>query len=411
MSTLSVPSQRSIRQTDFRSSAFKAHPYQFYKRLRAEAPVYRIKLFGTPGYLLSHYADVHALLKEKSTLVTKSKFTLEQDGGKAPWIPKVLEPALHNMLDSDPPDHTRLRSLVHQGFTPRRIEDLRKRIQTLCESLLDQAAAQGRFDLVKAYSLPLPMTIISDMLGVPQADRARFQRWSTKVVNVASLKDLLLGLPSLLMFMRYMRQLIAQRRADPQDDLISALVQARDENDQLSEDEVVGTIILLLIAGHETTVNLISNGTLALLENPEQCALLKAQPELMPTAIEELLRFTSPVEISTERYAREPLEYQGVTIPKGTAIFGIIGSANRDEEYFDDPDTLNIERTPNKHLSFGQGIHYCLGAPLARLEAEIAFATLFERMPNLRLATDPARLPWRRNTFLRGLEQLPVSVR
>jgi cytochrome P450 PksS len=264
-------------------------------------------------------------------------------------------------------------------------------------------------DLIHDYALPLPITIIAEMLGVPAQDRAKFHRWSSSIVSVSSNSEMLRVLPPTFLFMRYLRKFFKQRRAQPGDDLTTALIQAEESGDRLSEDELLAMVMLLLIAGHETTVNLIASGTLALLQHPEQKQMLCDDPGLIKPAIEELLRYTSPVDTATDRFAREDLTLAGVRIGRGEQILAVLGSANRDEEQFTNPDTLDITREPNRHLGFGQGIHYCLGAPLARLEGQIAINTLLHRLPNLRLAAAPEQLRWRRGLIIRGLEKLPVA--
>ena len=397
---------------DLASPQFKANPFGFYARLRATAPVYRAALPGKQSaWLITRYADVVATLKDERLAKDPLNALSEEQRANQPWIPAFLKPLSRNMLDLDGADHARLRALVHKAFTPRLIERLRDRVQTLADDLLGAATRTGQFDLIRDYALPLPITIISDLLGVPQADRQQFGRWSRRIVAVTSSPlDLPVALPALWQFMRFVRRLCAIRRADPQDDLLSALLRAEEAGDTLSEDELLAMVILILIAGHETTVNLIGNGTLALLENPDQLALLRENPTLSKSAIEELLRFTSPVEMATQRYAREPLTIAGTTIPRGEQVLAVIASANRDEHQFTQPGLLDLTREPNRHLAFGQGIHYCLGAPLARMEGQIAINTLLRHAPDLRLTVEPTALRWRRGMFLRGLEQLPLAL-
>ena len=313
------------------------------------------------------------------------------------------------MLDLDAPDHTRLRALVHKAFTPNLVGRMRTRIQTLADELLDRVLNDGEIDLIKDYALPLPLTIITEILGVPSSDRDKFHKWSKAVVSLTSPKATLRVIPNVWMFVRYLRRFFERRRRDPQDDLATALIQAEEAGDKLSPDELLAMVFLLLIAGHETTVNLIGNGMLALLEHPDSMNRLRREPAFIKTAVDELLRYTSPVFMSTERYAREDLNIHGITIPRGGMTLGVIGSANRDEAVFKNADVLNISRDPNKHLSFGQGIHFCLGAPLARLEGEIAINTLLRRMPDLHLSIASSSLRWRPSMLLRGLESLPVS--
>ena len=390
------------------SPAFKANPYPFYAQLRAEAPVFRTWLpTRQHAWLVTRYDD--ALLVLKDERLTKDRRIAIAEGQKAPWMPAMLRPLAQNMLDLDDPDHARLRGLVHKAFTARLIERLRGRIQAICHELLDAAEASGRIDLIGQYALPLPVTIIAELLGIPASDRSGFHRWSGSIVSVSSGADMLRALPAIWQLLRYMRRLIALRRADPRDDLLTALVQAEENGSSLSEDELLAMICLLLIAGHETTVNLIGNGTLALLQHPDQIERLRGDPTLIRPAVEELLRFTSPVELATERYAREAIELGGQQIARGELVLAVLGSANRDERQFAQPDALDLARDPNRHLAFGLGAHYCAGSPLARMEGAIAVQTLLDRMPHLRLASPHDRPRWRRGLFLRGLERLPLA--
>src|SRR5216683_2697826 len=399
---------------DLTSPRFKANPYPQYARLRADSPVRRTRLpDGRVAWLVARYADVAIALKDSR--LAKDSRRIEGHHRGVPFE-RLLEPLLKslavNMLDLDGADHDRLRRLVHKAFTPRLVDQLRDRIQRLADGLLDSAGRSRRFDLVSGYALPIPATVIADLLGVPATDRDRFHRWSSRMVSITSGRDFLLALPTALLFMRYLRRLFAVRRAEPREDLITALLQAHEAGDHLSSDELLSMMFLLLIAGHETTVNLIASGTMALLERPDELARLRREPDLLAsgTAVEELLRFTSPVQIATERYAVEDVQLSGTTIPRGSIVLALIASANHDEAQFVDPERLDLRRTPNPHLAFGQGAHYCLGAPLARLEAQIAFETLLRRLPELQLAISPAQVRWRRGLFLRGPTALPVRV-
>jgi cytochrome P450 len=400
---------------DLASPQFNANPYPFYAHLRAEAPVYRATLpHEQVAWLVTRYEDVLGILKDGRFVKDRLNAMPPEDKAKTPWVPSIFKPLTRNMLDVDEPDHTRLRALVRKVFTPRLLEQLRGRIQALCDELLDGLLHKGGMELVSDYALPVPATVIADLLGVPAQDRRKFHRWSSKIVSVspgaeAGLQGLRL-IPSVWAFMRYLRKQFEKRRADPEDDLITALVQAEEAGDNLSEDELLAMGFLLLVAGHETTVNLIASGTLALLEHPEQLEMLRHNPALIGLAVEELLRYTSPVQIATERFAREDVSIAGTTIPRGELVLAVIGSANHDEEQFESPETLDISRDPNKHVAFGKGIHHCLGASLARMEAQIAIATVVGRFPNLRLAVAPAALHWHQGLFLRGLEKLPLTV-
>jgi cytochrome P450 len=393
------------------SPQFKADPYPFYARLRAEAPVFRTSLPDQrPAWLITRYDDALAVLKDERLVKDRRNALTGERPAKPPWMPTFMRPLAQNMLDLDAPDHTRLRALVHQAFTPRRIEQLRARIQILCDQLLDAAQAQGHLELVQAYALPIPLTIIAELLGVPPADRPAFRRWSEHVVAISSVAGLLRALPGVWRIVRYLRGLCARRRADPQDDLLTALVQAEEAGDRLNEDELLGMVFLLLLAGHETTVNLIGNAVLTLMQHSEQRELLRQNPAQIKPAVEELARYASPVIVATERYAREELTIAGVTIPRGELVLAVIASANRDERKFADPDRLDLTREPNHHLAFGQGIHYCLGAPLARMEVQIALTTLLGRAPELRLSRPAESLQCRPGIFVRGLEQLPMAL-
>jgi cytochrome P450 len=401
-----------MRDVNITSAEFKADPYPFYARLRAEAPVYRVVLPDKrPAWLLTRYDDVAAALKDERLVKDRANAMSREQLTKQPWAPAFIRPIERNMLCVDGPDHARLRALVHKAFTPRRIEDMRVRIQRISDDLLDAAVGKGRMDLIGDFALPLPVTVIADILGIPQADRHKFHRWTRAMISATASAHLvqLLIIPNMLAFLRYIRKLIQTRRADPQDDLTSALVQAEEAGDQLSEDELVAMIFLLLVAGHETTVNLIGNGMLALLEHRDQLEKLQNDPALIKTAVEELLRYASPVELADERYAREDITLHGVTIPRGELVYAALASANRDERQFPNADMLDITREPNRHLAFGQGTHYCLGAPLARLEGQIAISTLLRRMPDLGLAVAPSALRWNKGIILRGLEALPVA--
>ncbi len=402
---------QTLPQPDFKSQRFKSNPFPVYARLREEAPVFRIKIPGNEvGWLVTRYEDVAQVLKHGGISKDRLGSMTPEQQAKLPWFFKFFTPLVQNMLGRDPPDHTRLRALVHKAFTPRLIERLRSRVQTLSDELLDAAARKGSMDLVAEYAFLLPVTIIAEMLGVPPGDYRKFQHWSNRLVSGTDMTDMLLSIPSVVMFTRYLRKLIAQRRTSLGDDLLSALIQAEEAGDKLTPDELVSMVFLLLVAGHETTVNLISSGTLALLQHPEQLERLRKEPGLIEPAVEELLRYASPVEISTERIARENITVSGVTIPRGDLVFAVLASANRDERQFKDPDTLDLGREPNKHVSFGLGIHYCLGAPLARLEGQIAIQTLVNRFPNLRLATPAESLKWRTGFLMRGPKKLPVKL-
>jgi cytochrome P450 PksS len=400
-----------VTEAEIRTPAFKADPYPFYAQLRDQAPVCRLVLSDKQSaWLVTRYDDVVTALKDERFCNERAKALTPEQAARTPWMPKVFKPLERNLLSLDAPDHSRLRALVHKAFTPRLIEKMRTRVQTLCDGLLDAVEGQGRMDLIRDYALPLPTTIIAEMLGVPTGDRHRFHRWSNAMISSSSsMWGKLMVMPHVMAFMRYIGKLIKSRSAHAQEDLTSALVSAREAGDRLSDDELSAMIFLLLVAGHETTVNLIGNGLLALLDHPEQMARLRQDPALVKAAVEELLRYDGPVHIASERYPCEDVAIAGVTIPRGEMIFPMLGSANRDERQFDRPDELEIAREPNRHVAFGQGVHYCVGAPLARMEGQIAINTLLGRFPELRLAVPRANLRRRPGMGLHGLAALPLA--
>jgi cytochrome P450 PksS len=288
---------------------------------------------------------------------------------------------------------------------------MRERIQNLTHELLDDVAQRGRMDLVRDYALPVPTTVIAEMLGVPVEDRHKFHGWTSAIVSAnPTTWGMVKALPNVMAFLKYIRKLVRLRQVDPKEDLISALVEAKEAGDRLNEDELLAMIFLLLVAGHETTVNLIANGTLALFTHRDQMERLRQEPGLIKSGVEELLRYAGPLLTASERFAREDITIGNVTILRGEMVYAVIASANRDASQFPNPDSLDITREPNRHLAFGLGAHFCLGAPLARMEGQIAINTLLARCPNLRLIDPPESLRWRRGFVLRGLEALPVSL-
>jgi hypothetical protein len=375
-------------------------PYPVYQRLRAEDPVH-LSPIGT--WVLSRYDDAAMILHDPRFGRRGFQQVLEARFGR--------HGLGSSMLFQDPPDHTRLRTLVSKGFTPRVVEGMRPKIQQIVDRLLDEAAG-GRMDLMEQLAYPLPVIVICEMVGVPAEDRDRFRDWSYAIAR--SLDAIAFPDPELVARANaasdalgaYFRELVAERRSRPRADLLSALIAAEEAGDRLTTEELFATGILLFIAGHETTVNLIGNGTLALLRHPDQLALLRERPELIQSAVEELLRYDAPVQ-RTGRLVYEDVPIDDKVIPKGSIAVGLIGSANRDPAHFAEPDRLDITRADNRHLAFGWGIHFCLGAPLARLEGQLAIGTLLRRYPRLALATD--RLQWRETSTLRGLKMLPVS--
>jgi len=384
---------------------FVADPYPMYHRLRAEDPVHHSPL---GFWVLTRYPDVMAMLRDPRLIKEPiAAFVAARFGMAVP-------PGLGlSMLDRDPPDHTRLRGLVSKAFTPRALERLRPEIQQIVDGLLDEVGARGSMDLIEEFAYPLPVRVICEMLGVPVKDHERFKAWG---LDIARGLDAIMLPPDSEVGKRsvsgrralaeYFRKLIAERRAAPRDDMLSALIAAEEAGDKLNEEELLATCILLLVAGHETTVNLIGNGTLALLRHPDQLRKLRENPGLIGTAVEELLRFDGPVQ-RTARIPSEDITIGGQTIGKGEMVMPFLGAADRDPTQFPEPDRLDITRADNRHIAFGMGIHFCLGAPLARMEGQIAINTLLARLPKVALATD--RPQFRQSLTLRGLQALPVS--
>jgi cytochrome P450 len=383
---------------------FVANPYPTYHRLRAEDPVH----YSPLGFwVLTRYEDVVASLRDPRFVKEPiAAYVAARLGSPTPGAGLA-------MLDRDPPDHTRLRGLVSKAFTPRVVEVLRPRIQQMVDGLLDAVESKGSMDLVEDFAYPIPVVVICEMLGVPVADRERFKEWG---VDIARGLDAILLPPDSEVALRsraartalaeYFRELIAERRRSPRADLLSGLIAVEEAGDKLNEEELLATCILLLVAGHETTVNLIGNGSLALLRHPAELRRLRDNPGLIASAVEELLRFDGPVQ-RTARIPSEDVTFGDRTIPKGEMVMPFIGAADRDPAQFPDPDRLDIARADNRHIAFGWGIHFCLGAPLARVEGQIAINTLVRRLPKLALATDQPE--YRRSLTLRGLVTLPVS--
>ncbi len=393
---------------DLAGSDFRADPYPFYARMRREAPVCRMKLPGYgEGWMITRHDDVVGALKDPRL---SSDMVASRSGGRARWIPRSFRILAKTMVTTDDPDHARLRTLVHKGFTPKMIERMAGRVQEISDALLARLEGRDVVDLLEEFALVLPMTVISEMLGVPEKERAKFRRFMLHLLDgpPPGLWRLITGLTNNVRMIRYLDGLIDLRRVEPDEGLITALVAAEQSGDRLSQDELVGMVFLLLLAGHETTVNLVGNGVLALLDNRDQLELLAANPGLIKPAIEELLRFTNPVQHSIVRHTKADMEIGGVKIAKGERVVLMLAAANRDEAVFADSERLDITRDPNRHLGFGLGIHFCLGAPLARMEGAIALNALIAKFPEMRLAIPRDTVKWRPNSLLRGLAALPI---
>jgi cytochrome P450 len=392
--------------------AFFADPHPTYHALRDHGPVYR----DGHTWIVTRYAQIKAVAHDPR--LRKGPVTQALVAALPPAAREAAAPfsdsIARNMLRVDPPDHTRLRGLVSKAFTPRTAEALRPRIERLVAELLDAVASVGGMDAIADFAYPLPATVIMEMLGIPQEDRDRFKTWSDH--QFAFLGGRFPGDPleparrageSTLAMNDYLRGLIAKRRRAPRADLISAMVAVEEQGDRLDEQELMATAALLLGAGHETTTNLIGNGLLALLRDRTQLRRLQEEPALMPSAVEELLRYDGPVQF-VNRVPAAAIEIDGVTIPAGDTVMLMLAAANRDPAQFPEPDRLEIARRPNDHLGFGFDRHFCLGAHLARVEAQIALSALLTRFPDLTLAADPDTLEWQPNPLIRGLRSLPV---
>jgi cytochrome P450 len=391
---------------------FIGDPYPDYEELRRSAPVVYDE--ATDHWLISRYRDVDALLRDRRFGRTYLHMATHQEMGRPTppgWHAPFWDLINAGILDMEPPDHTRVRKLVSKAFTPKFVEALRPRVQAIFDGLVDEVAGTGEFDMLPTLAEPLPVIVIADMLGVPAADQHLLRPWSADIVKMYELTPPVSAqqdaVRASVEFSEYLRGLARERRSHPGEDLISALVHVVDEGEHLTEDELVGTCVLLLNAGHEATVNSTLLGWWALFRHPDRLKELRADWSLLATSIEELLRFQTPLPMF-ERWVLEPFELHGVPIPKGAELGLLFDSANRDPDVFEDPDELRLDRRPNPHLTFGAGIHFCLGAPLGRMELQISFRTLLERFPDMELVEEPR---FKSNFIIRGLEGLRVDMR
>jgi cytochrome P450 len=391
--------------------AFVASPYDAYTVLR-QGPRAQYDAHSDT-WLVSRHADVAALLRDRRLGRSYLHVATHAEMGRPE------EPAEHapfwrlirnGMLDIEPPDHTRLRRLVSRAFTPRTVQRLRSTVQQVTDRLVDEAAERGTFDLIAALAEPLPVTVIAEMLGIPEPDRHLLRPWSADICGMYELnpspETARVAVQACQEFGDYLVGLSRERRRRPQDDLVTALTQVVDAGDVLTEDELVGTCVLLLNAGHEATVSVTGNGWWALFRHPDELARLRADLSLLPTAVEELMRWDTPLQMF-ERWVLEDLQIGGVSVPRGAELALLFGSANRDPDAFAEPDRLDVGRDPNPHVSFGAGVHFCLGAPLARLELQTSFGTVLRRLPGLELVEEPA---WGPGYVLRGLTELRVQA-
>ncbi|MBB3131340.1 cytochrome P450 PksS [Paenibacillus rhizosphaerae] len=395
----------------------------FYKKLaKQQEPLIRLDdYYGMgPAWIAWRHDDAVTILKDPRFIKDMRKLVSSQDQQQSlqnqqqsindsPSMKEQFEWTMNmpNMLEVDPPDHTRLRRLTAKAFTPHMIENLRPRIQQIADELLDAVIEQGKMDLITDFAFPLPIRVISEMLGIPAIDQDKIRDWTHKLMsgNADPSQNAELA-KALQEYIHYIKTLLDEKRKHPGEDVMSALVHAYEEGDQLSENELLSTIGLLIVAGHETTTNLIGNGILALLQHPQQTRLLRDNPSLLPSAIEELLRFSGPIMYSY-RFAGEDMTMHGKTIRKGEMMLFTLAAANFDPQKFSNPEVLDITREENEHLAFGKGIHHCLGAPLARLEGQIAFGTLLQRLPDLRLAIRPEQLIYNKSA-IRSLASIPM---
>ena len=402
----------AVQKFDLASQAFARDPLPTYARLREDSPVFqtRLPLLGKT-WLAASYQAASEVLKDDATFVMEpKKVGRTLFGGMLRLLPRTVRVFSDNMLRHDNPDHRRLRRLVEQAFSRHSVESLRGRIGALCDGLLDSVAGSETVDLLEAWARPLPVAVICELLGLPEQDRPMFTGWAKTLFRSPTLFGMLLAVPTLFRLQKYFRRQFEQCRREPRPGLMTALVQAEQDGDQLSEDELLGMAFLLLVAGFETTVHLLSGGTLALLRAPQQKERLLNDWSLLPSAVEELLRFVSPVQMSEPRYVMRDLEFHGRSLRRGDYIVAWLGAANTDPARFPDPDKLDLSRSPNPHVSFGSGMHFCLGAQLARAETQVGIERLFTRYPKLALAAADCELKYSGNMLLRALVALPVRL-
>ncbi|MFJ8356637.1 cytochrome P450 [Bacillus paramycoides] len=398
-------------ESQISSPVFKQEAYDIYKELREFHPVYPLSSGEkSQSWLITRYEDAISLLKDAKLMKNIENVFNNAEEVDVPISLENRELLRNHMLNSDPPDHNRLRSLAQKAFTPKMIIQLEGQIQYIADTLLSKVEHNNSINLVSDYAFPLPIMVISDMLGVPLEDQHKFRVWSQAIISTPhTLEDMQKNNQKLGEFAEYIQHLVNKKREQPADDLISALIKAESEGTKLNASELYSTITLLIVAGHETSVNLITNMTLALLEHPVQLQKLRQNPDLIDSAIEEALRFYSPVELTTLRWTAEPFTIHGQDIQSKDRIIISVASSNRDERIFPDADVFDITRKNNRHIAFGYGSHFCLGAPLARLEARIAISTLLHRLPNIQIQGEREQIKWKENYLMRSLEELPLK--
>lgn len=415
--TIAMPRMKEVTTADMKkplnisSQEFADNKLAYFKWLRENDPVHKGKMLGMMNItMLSRYDDCVNMLKDPRFV--RNRTTATGGGGRMPFpLPKSVKLLMNNMIIEDEPEHRRLRTLVHKAFTPRQLTRLQGRIEILAEELLDKAEAEGQVDLMEAFARPIPVTVIAEMVGIDVAEVPEFAGFVDALTDGLSgfrlFKTFTFDLPKAT---KYVRGLVNRKRANPGDDILTALIEAEEEGERLSEDELIGMVFLLIVAGHETTYNLITNTTHSLLTHPEEQARLRADMSLIDSTVEEVLRFNGPLYATKPEYPTEDVTIHDVTIPKGTMVMPMLAAGNHDPDAFENPEIFDITRSPNRHLGFGQGIHYCLGAPLARLETKIAIQRLFERNPNLRLAVDPDELKLANRPGWHQYKAMPVIL-
>jgi cytochrome P450 len=419
-----------IERIDLSDPEYREHAFERYEEMRARCPVSRAIItsgeesdgnrgfFNRPLWLVTDYEEGSRALLDRAMTVDMTSVLTPEQLAQMPETPEAFQPLRRNILTVDPPEHTRLRKLVQPSFTASAIEKLRPRIQQIADELLDAAEAAAaergerapdrQMELISQFSYPLPITVICEMLGIPPEDREQTRRWSENLLSAQSPERMEEIGRDIGEFIAYLRELFARKRETPGDDLISQLLQVEVDGDRLTEDEILAMVFILFVAGHITTVNLIANGVFALLTHPAQAAKLRSDSGLVTNAVEEILRYYGPAETTTARFARDDVELGGQAIPKGDPLLVVLAAADRDPARFADPQSFDITREDaNRHIAFGKGVHACLGAPLARLEGQIALETLFRRYPDLRLGVPESEIAWA-PSFLRSLTRLPL---
>jgi cytochrome P450 len=403
----------NLEARDILSHEHKRDPFPYYAQLRAREKAIQVVMGGSrKAWLITRYKDVVTALDDGSVFVKEAEKAGLTDIGKMPWwLPSTFGSMMRSMINWDDPEHLRLRNFVNGAFHRQRIVEMRPRIAAIACSLLDSLAKQKQPDLVAGFALPFPFMVTCELVGLPPEDWRRLHRWVGAFASHTSKRKLPQAIASVVRFSRYLRRCLKDRRSHPQRDLLTDLVRTDRSGDRLSDDEAIAMIILLIVAGYETTTNLIGSGMLALFEHPGEMQALRDNPALMRTAVDELLRFTAPVETASDRYVGQDIVLHGAALTRGDLVLAVIASANRDECYFKDPDRFDIRRAPGANVSFGHGTHHCLGFQLAKMEAEIAFSSILEKFPRIALGCKPGDLTWKSTPIVRGLAALPVLLR